>query len=119
MVVVSSRLLDTLTLRNKSVSAMALWPFIIFRRESDRNNSVMMNHEKIHHRQQLEMLILPYYIWYFTEYWWSMASNGFKHHDAYMSVSFEKEAYANESNFNYLKSRKFLAAFKYLRKQNK
>lgn len=116
MVVVSSLLLDTLTLRNKSVSAMALWPFIIFRSASDRNNTVMMNHEKIHHRQQLEMLILPYYIWYFIEYWWSMVSNGFKHHKAYMSVSFEKEAYANEANFNYLKSRKFLASIKYLRK---
>jgi predicted patatin/cPLA2 family phospholipase len=33
-----------------------------------------------------------------------------------MEVSFEKEAYANESNLKYLKRRRFFAFLKYLKK---
>ncbi len=111
MLVVSRLLLDILTFRNRKVSAMALWPFIIFADKASRHNAVMMNHEKIHHRQQLELLILPYYIWYFLEYWAGMFGNGFRHHDAYMAISFEKEAYAMEKDLNYLRNRSWLASW--------
>ncbi|HLP50692.1 MAG TPA: hypothetical protein VK154_07380 [Chitinophagales bacterium] len=54
-------------------SAMAVYPFILVKRKELQNNAVLINHEKIHHRQQLELLILPfiyciclitYTIWY-------------------------------------------------------
>jgi hypothetical protein len=111
MQIVSRLLLDILTLRNRRVAAMALWPFIIFAEEKYRNNPVMFNHEKIHHRQQLELLIIPYYLWYFIEYWSAMFSNGFRHHQAYLSVSFEQEAFAMEKDLKYLKHRKWLASW--------
>lgn len=95
---------------------MALWPVIIFKNSGYSEDEIILNHEKIHHRQQLEMLIIPYYIWYFIEYWSSMLTNGFCHHKAYMSISFEKEAYANQRNLNYLENRSFLASVKYLKK---
>jgi len=111
MLIVSQTLLDILTLRNRRVAAMALWPFIIFADEKSRRNPVMMNHEKIHHRQQLELLILPYYIWYFLEYWVAMCRNGFKHHISYMSISFEREAFAYEKDLTYLSHRKWLSSW--------
>jgi hypothetical protein len=111
MIIVSRTLLDILTLRNRKVAGMALWPVIIFADEASKNNPVMMNHEKIHHRQQLELLILPYYIWYFMEYWTAMFSNGFRHHAAYMAISFEKEAFAMEKDPGYLQKRKWLASW--------
>lgn len=111
MRIVSQTLLDILTLRNRSVAAMALWPFIIFADQKSCNNPVVVNHEKIHHRQQLELLIIPFYIWYFLEYWFAMFRNGFKHQQAYMGVSFEREAFAQERDLGYLKHRKWLASW--------
>lgn len=115
MVIASETLLNILTLRNKRVTAMALWPFIILRDKSFKADTRVMNHERIHHRQQLELLILPYYIWYFLEYWVAMFLNGFKHHQAYMSISFEREAYAAELNTEYLKHRKWLSSWPYFK----
>lgn len=111
MYIVSGRLLDLLTLNNKTVSAMALWPVVIFRDQASRNNPVIINHERIHHRQQLELLVLPFYIWYFIEYWTAMFGNGFNHQASYMGVSFEKEAYAFERDMTYLGKRTWLASW--------
>lgn len=93
--------------------AMALYPFIIINSEHLRNNKVLINHERIHIRQQAEMLIIFFYLWYFTEYFILI----FKHktrQKAYENISFEKEAYANEENLNYLKERKTWSFLKYL-----
>ncbi|MDI1234956.1 MAG: hypothetical protein PSX81_11780 [bacterium] len=111
MRIVSQRLLNILTFYNKRVVAMALWPFIILKDQATKNNQVVINHEKIHHRQQLELLIIPYYLWYFLEYWAGMFNNGFKHHQAYMAISFEREAFAHQLDLNYLQKRKWLSSW--------
>lgn len=80
------------------IRAIAFYPFIFMADEKDRNNIKLINHEKIHLRQQVEMLIIPFYIWYLIEFF----SRG------YWNVSFEKEAYANEKDLQYLKKEKFL-----------
>jgi hypothetical protein len=115
MQIVSPKLLNILTFNNQQVVAMALWPFIILKDQATQKNLSIVNHEKIHHRQQLELLIIPYYIWYFAEYWTSMVSNGFKHQQAYMNISFEKEAYANQYNLNYLSNRKWLSSWSFFK----
>ncbi len=115
MFIVSSALLNILTLWNKRVVAMALWPLIIVKDKETKQNKVVVNHEKIHHRQQLELLIIPFYIWYFLEYWTGMLSNGFKHQEAYMGISFEKEAFVNQLDLNYLKKRKWLASWAFFK----
>lgn len=117
--IVNSSLLDVFTLRNKRVSAMALWPFVIFRNHDIRSDATIVNHEKIHHRQQLELLIVPYYIWYFMEYWFSMFKYGFKHHKAYMSISFEQEAFAHQSDLKYLEQRSWLGSWPFFIKKFK
>lgn len=64
----------------------------------------LINHEKIHLRQQIEMLIIPFYVWYLIEYYIK----------GYYNVSFEKEAYTNEKNLTYLKKRRIFAFIRYL-----
>ncbi|MGV8946639.1 MAG: hypothetical protein ACOH1N_09435 [Lutibacter sp.] len=72
-----------------------------------------MNHEKIHLKQQIELLWIFFFVWYFIEYFIRIIQ--YKKHDiAYRNISFEKEAYKNEQNLNYLEYRKVFAFLKYL-----
>ena len=115
MRIVSSFLLSILTFNNKIVLAMALWPVVIYRNKKTSENTVIQNHEKIHHRQQIELLILPFYIWYFIEYWVGMFGCKFKHEIAYRNISFEMEAYEQERNMGYLKNRPYFSNWKYFK----
>jgi hypothetical protein len=57
--------------------------------------------------------VLPFFIWYFMEYLVRLVQ--YKNADlAYRNISFEREAYANEENLTYLKSRSFLRFLNYL-----
>jgi len=87
----------------QGIIALAFYPFIIMPRATVIDD-VLINHERIHLRQQLEMLFLPFYIWYLI----ALRRNG------YMGISFEKEAYANENNLEYLKKRRIFAFLRYL-----
>lgn len=113
MQIVSPLLLSILTFNNKNVLAMALWPFVIYKDKKTSENKVIQNHEKIHHRQQIELLILPFYIWYIIEYWAGMFKHKFKHEISYRNISFEIEAYKHESNMTYLKKRAYFSHWKY------
>lgn len=113
MIIVSRKLVNSITLN--FASAIAIYPFILLKSKDLLSNVYIINHEKIHLRQQLELLILPFYIVYFTEYLFGRLG-GKNHFDAYMKISFEKEAYANEKNLNYLKERKFFGFVKYYKK---
>lgn len=57
-----------------------------------------------------ELLYIPFYILYGLEY----LKNLWKYtpHKAYLNISFEREAYANENNFEYLKTRKHYAQWR-------
>lgn len=94
-------------------SAMALYPFMIFKDAAQKDNTLLINHEKIHFRQQLELLILPFYILYLSNYLINLVR--FRNHSkAYFQISFEKEAYANDHNLSYLKERKPYSWLKFL-----
>ena len=92
---------------------LSLWPFIILKEPELTKDRVLINHERIHLRQQAELLILPFYIWYLLE--WSLKCiwyfNGYK---AYRNLSFEREAYLHESDPNYLTHRKRFNFTRYL-----
>ena len=87
---------------------MALFPFILLKRKSDLDNPVLLNHERIHLRQQLELLIVPFYLFYLINYLYHLMRT-FKHETAYRNIIFEREAYSKESQLNYLEKRKFFA----------
>lgn len=92
---------------------MALFPFLLIKHNGLRFNPTLILHEKIHFRQQAELLVLPFYIWYITEYVVRLVI--YKNHSsAYKNISFEREAYANENNTGYLKNRKPYSFFKFI-----
>jgi hypothetical protein len=98
----------------KGFSGLTFFPFVILRQKSDSQDKVLMNHERIHLCQQMELLVLPFYIWYLFEYllrllYYRKASL------AYRNICFEREAYLNEFDFDYLKKRSFFGFLKYLR----
>lgn len=96
----------------KGIVAMALFPFILVRDMKIKENETTMNHERIHHRQQLELLIIFFYLIYGTYYLYYLM-RGYTHFNAYMNIPFEREAYANEANTNYLKDRNFWEWMRY------
>lgn len=88
------------------VTGMAIYPFILIRNATDREYAVLIRHETIHLRQQLEMLILPFYITYLVNYLYNLSK--FRNHNkAYKEIIFEREAYSNEHDPNYLFNRRF------------
>jgi hypothetical protein len=93
----------------KGYAGIALFPFI-FVKSLERKK--LINHEKIHIRQQLELLVLIFYIIYGLE-WLINKIKGMSNDDAYRNISFEREAYSNDKNMNYLSNRKFWAFIKY------
>ena len=97
----------------KGFSGITLFPFIIVSENDLKLNPVMINHEKIHIRQQIELLILPFFIWYGIEFLgkWIISKDK---NIAYRNISFEKEAYANEKDLNYLKQRSFWSFLNYV-----
>lgn len=107
MIVIASKYLVP-----KGYAGMAVFPFI-FVADKSSINPTFLNHERIHLRQQLEMLILPFYVWYILEY--LLRRIQYKnHHLAYSNISFEREAYANERNLNYLATRRVWWFLKFL-----
>lgn len=110
MIIVCQKLL-----KNTKINGIALFPFIFLRNPKDKFNNILINHEKIHLRQQLEMLIIFFYLWYVIEYyyWFFKLKNSFL---AYRYISFEREAYAMEDDLDYLEERKLWSFWKYLGK---
>lgn len=72
-----------------------------------------INHETIHTEQMKELLYIGFYIWYFFEWLIRLL---LEPSSAYRSISFEREAYANENNLHYLHDRKRFNWIQYLRK---
>ncbi len=90
---------------------MAIFPFIFTKTKI--RSKVLINHELIHHRQQLELFILPFFLFYLIDYLIGLIK--FRNHQkAYMNICFEKEAYKNDNNLQYLKNRPFWAFLKYI-----
>lgn len=97
----------------KGFRGLTAFPFVFLKYRIDKKNAVFINHERIHLRQQIELLILPFFIWYFIEYFVRLLQFRSKNR-AYRNISFEREAYTNESDLNYLKKRKLFSFWKYL-----
>lgn len=92
--------------------AITIFPFIFLNHEFDKRDSVLINHESIHMRQAIEMLVIPFYLWYSAEF--ILRFFQYKNFNlAYRNISFEKEAYANEHDLHYLKRRKFWNFLRY------
>tara|TARA_R110000850_G_scaffold182360_1_gene307830 strand:+ start:92614 stop:92955 length:342 start_codon:yes stop_codon:yes gene_type:complete len=103
---------------SKRFAGIALWPFIVVKSKAYKEDAVFLNHERIHLRQQLELLVLPFYLWYGIEYLLRLLCLK-NRYLAYRNISFELEAYNHEKDFNYLKTRKLWQFLGYLKKKNR
>ena len=99
------------------VGGITLWPFVVLREKYTstsywkRKAARIINHESIHIKQQEEMLVIPFYLWYVLE--WAIKIPIYKSaKEAYYNISFEREAYDNDDNLSYLKARKNYAWIK-------
>lgn len=107
---------------------MNLFSWIFFRRDrwerkSEWQRAVILNHEYIHTAQMedfarwlsfckpLQHLVggIIFYIIYFLEWVYRLI---FHTPTAYRGISFEREAYAHQSDLEYLKTRKHFAEWK-------
>lgn len=94
----------------KPYDAMALWPFIFVRKDT-KVTEELLNHERIHGRQQLELLIVPFLLWYVVEFVIRILLGDGK---AYRNICFEREAYENENDMEYIEHRSLWAFLRYL-----
>ena len=84
------------------IGAITLGPFIFSRGEMSERTK---NHEKIHWEQYKETLVIGFLFLYATYYLLGRIKyrNG---QTAYFRIPFEQEAYENDSDMSYIKSRK-------------
>lgn len=87
---------------------------VLFVRGNARIDDITLNHEKIHTAQIKEMFYVFFYVWYLIE-WLIRLPKG----SAYRNISFEREAYGNQYDLNYLKSRRRFVFLKYIKIKNK
>jgi hypothetical protein len=76
------------------VAGIVLYPFVFV---IDKNNKRLVNHELIHIEQIKDCGVLKFYVLYLW-YW-------IKHKFSYRNIPFEVEAYDNDEDFEYIKTR--------------
>ncbi|EID76175.1 hypothetical protein W5A_04494 [Imtechella halotolerans K1] len=95
-------------------SGLAFWPFIVVKNTELTKDSVVILHERIHLKQQAELLVLLFYIWYILEWLYRSACHK-SFYLGYKNISFEREAYTHETNSLYLKNRRKYAFLQYMK----
>ena len=97
----------------KGFRGITLWPFVILKYPWLKDDRLLINHERIHLKQQLELLLVFFYLWYFIEFLIGLLKYR-NSNKAYKNISFEREAYKMENDNEYLSRRRFWAFLKYL-----
>lgn len=102
----------------KGFISITLFPFIFARKEYKPLKIRTIIHENIHLKQQIELLVVFFYLWYGIE--WLVRLIQYKDsHEAYRNISFEREAYENEWDEEYLDDiREPFEFLHYLRKED-
>ena len=78
---------------------------VLFVRGNAQVDEKTIRHESIHTAQMQEMLYIFFYLWYVVEWVVRLFMKG----NAYRSISFEREAYENEGDLDYLSDRTWFA----------
>lgn len=99
---------------SKGYAAINLFGVIFARKEFNPLSSKISNHEAIHTAQMKELAYLIFYIWYGIEWVFRLCQYQ-NTKQAYYNISFEREAYKNQHDLEYLKSRKLFSFKKYLK----
>ena len=104
----------------KGFCAVTLGKWIFARMEYMKKglSKWVINHENVHMLQQDDFIIpiikyIIFYIWYLLEWIIKLPCELFGY-SAYSSISFEQEAYNNQYNLEYIKTRKKFNWLKYI-----
>lgn len=88
----------------KGYVGLTIFPFVFIKHSHLKTDSPFINHERIHLKQQLELFIILFFLWYGIEFFIRLlAYNNWN--KAYKNISFEREAYVHEKDLDYLQSR--------------
>ena len=99
----------------KGFVALTLWPWIFVREyKSAKFTPMMKRHEATHAHQQFECLFVGFLFIYCLEWLVKMWICWFDLDRAYMSISFEQEAYEHQEEIYYNDVRRHYAWTKYL-----
>lgn len=93
----------------KGFCAINLFGVLFARNECKPATPHCINHEKIHTAQMKELWYIGFYLLYLLEWLYRLA---FHTKTAYRGISFEVEAYLNQYNYKYLKTRKKFAQWR-------
>ena len=88
----------------KSFGAINLFG-VLFAKRDMRLSPEVINHELIHSAQMRELLYIPFYVVYLIEWILRLIQCKGRFYEAYRHISFEKEAYHQGDNPDYLKHR--------------
>ena len=103
-------------LKKLFTGGITLYPFIFIQSGLKAERIIILiNHERIHLRQQLEMLVIPFYIAYLINYLYLYCIYR-NHNKAYRNIIFEREAFIHEYDLNYLNERKWWCFLRYIKK---
>ena len=98
--------------------AINLLGVVFARRDYGQLGETELNHEYIHSLQQREMLFVAFFAWYVAE-WLVRFAQYRSLHSAYSNISFEREAYAMQSDPDYRHYRPLFAWRRYLCRQDR
>lgn len=97
----------------QSAIAITVFPFIIVRSKEELFPWLVM-HERIHMRQQLELLFVGALMLFIIETLYARFVLHLSPYENYLYFSLEQEAYRNHHNPEYLKHRKQFSVFHYI-----
>lgn len=83
--------------------AITIGPYILTK-YPEKITDIVVNHENIHYEQEKELGFIPFYLLYGLDYIIKLLVYR-NHNKAYRGISFEREAYSNETDLNYIKNR--------------
>jgi len=87
----------------KGFHAINLFGIVFVRKDGPKLDQRILNHESIHTRQMLELLIVGFYIWYIFE--WIVRCLQYKNsYEGYRNICFEREAFSHDTNFHIWKT---------------
>lgn len=108
------RLLQRMEGGSRAPRAAVVWPFLVVRDQQEYRRAWLMNHERIHLVQHTDLLWLGFQLFYIGEYLFARLVLRKSKEEAYYWLSHEQEAYLNQHNREYLKTRRWGSQFKYL-----
>lgn len=90
----------------KGFKAINICGLIFVRKDCTPMSATDINHEEIHTAQMKDYWYIGFYIIYLAQWLINLFIYGNVNNAAYYNITFEKEAYVNQYNLDYLKTRK-------------